>query len=74
MALSEFDFVFNLAETARSEGEDPLLDMIKVFLADIQNMGYLCRGDERVYVDGFVLNNDPNTIHRLQASDESPAS
>ena len=74
MALSEFEFVFNLAETARSEGEDPLLDMIKVFLADIQNMGYLCRGDERVYVDGFVLNNDPKTIHRLSASDESTSS
>jgi hypothetical protein len=64
--LSDFQFVFNLAETTRSEVDDPLLEMIRVFLADIQNMGYLCRGDERVYVDGFVLNNDPKTVHRLQ--------
>jgi hypothetical protein len=44
----EFVFRFNLndLETSESADSDPLIDMLKHFLTDIQRIGYLCCNGE----------------------------
>ena len=66
----EFVFRFNLndLETSESADSDPLIDMLKHFLIDIQRIGYLCCNGERVHIDGFVLNNEQHRVHELKLS------
>jgi hypothetical protein len=67
MNSGDFVFRFSLDDLERSslqEG-DPLNRMIYHFLKDIQQIGYLCSNGKRVHIDGFVLNNEPETVHPL---------
>jgi|YNPBryBLVA2012_1023415.scaffolds.fasta_scaffold00048_42 hypothetical protein len=62
----EFVFRFTLEEVAQGgEDQDPLVEMIRRFLSDLQQIGYLSVKGRRVYVDGFVLNNQAGVLHKL---------
>ncbi len=62
----EFVFRFTLEEVAEGGDEqDPLVEMIRRFLNDLQQIGYLCVKGRRVYVDGFVLNNEAGVLRKL---------
>jgi len=65
----DFVFRFTLEEVAEEaepdDGADPLVEMIRRFLADVQQIGYLCIKGKRVHVDGFVLNNAAGVVHKL---------
>lgn len=65
-AAEDFVFRFTLEELAEPGNEaDPLVEMVRRFLTDVQQIGYLCVKGRRVYVDGFVLNNQADVLHEL---------
>lgn len=44
---------------------DPLVEMLRAFLEDLLQIGFLTSGGERVRVDGFALSNEPRTVHPI---------
>jgi len=50
---------------ARSPDEDPLVELIRTFLADFCRMGRFTAGGAPVDVDGFAFNADAATIHAI---------
>jgi len=67
MSIDDFQFRFSLDDVQHKEvdEENPLTQMIYHFLNDLQQIGYLCCNNKRVHIDGFVLNNEPETLHPL---------
>ena len=62
----KFNFHFDLGSLPDTDtGTDPLVDIVAVFLRDIQNIGYLTRNGKRVYIDGFVLHNESETVRKV---------
>jgi len=45
--------------------DDPMVEMIRSFLADLLRLGCLTREGKRVDVDGFQFANDPKTVYRI---------
>ncbi len=45
---------------------DPLVGMIQQYLIDLQKIGNLCIGNQRVTIDGFILNNDTSKVYKLK--------
>jgi len=44
---------------------DPLVEMIRVFLDDFLNLGFLTCNGERVQVTGFAFNNKPTEVYDI---------
>jgi hypothetical protein len=61
------DFVwrFQLGNTAPAAESDPMVEMIRSFLADFFQIGFLTRNGERVNADGFVFTANPNAVHKI---------
>ena len=49
----------------RSPDEDPLVELVRTFLADFCRMGRLTAGGAPIDVDGFTFNADATTIHAI---------
>ena len=48
-----------------SSGEDPMIEMVRTFLADFLSIGFLTQGEKRVEVDGFSFEKNPEVIHEI---------
>lgn len=63
------DFVWRFAVPADDPSarfdDDPLAEMVRVFLVDFLNIGFLTAKGERVQCDGFAFLNDPESIHPI---------
>jgi hypothetical protein len=62
------DFVwrFQLSRNAAPAAElDPMVEMIRSFLADFFQIGFLTRNGERVNADGFVFTANPDAVHKI---------
>lgn len=44
---------------------DPMVEMIRVFLADFLQIGSLTKNGVRMDADGFVFTADPETVHKI---------
>ncbi len=52
-------------ETNSPVYDDPMVEMIRSFLADFLNLGHLTRDGKRVDVDGFQFANDSKTVYQI---------
>ncbi len=62
----EYVFRFSTDSHRSAHGQDPLTEMVRSFLSDVQEIGFLCIQGKRVYVDGFVLNNKRGELITVQ--------
>jgi len=44
---------------------DPLVEMVRVFLADFLEIGFLTKDGARVDADGFAFVAEPGTLHEI---------
>jgi hypothetical protein len=62
----EYVWRFKLAPPGEATPEeDPMIEMVRMFLADFLSIGFLTRGGERVKADGFSFEKDPDVIHEI---------
>lgn len=62
------DYVFRFQLTppsGQTVSGDPLTEMVRTFMADFLNMGFLTKNGERVVVDGFAFMKDPQQIYEV---------
>jgi len=62
------DHVWRFALESRTSPvgyEDPLVEMVRAFLDDFLNIGYLTKEGRKVGVDGFTFLNDPGKSYRV---------
>jgi hypothetical protein len=45
--------------------DDPIVEMVRSFLADLLHLGHLTRDGKRVDVDGFQFANDSKTVYQI---------
>lgn len=65
---SEEDYVWRFAVPAKAAAtghEDPLVEMIRVFLDDFLSLGFLTWKGQRVRVDGFAFTNHPKQTYGI---------
>ena len=48
-----------------SPSDDPMIEMVRTFLADFLSIGFLTRRGERVKADGFSFEKNPEEIHEI---------
>ena len=70
------DYVWRFAVEPKGAApmyDDPLVEMVRVFLEDFLGMGFVTVGGRRATIDGFGFSNDPKklySIHRDHAATE----
>lgn len=65
---NEPDFVWRFeigSPEGRPVADDPLAEMIRAFLADFLEIGFLTKQGVRVDVDGFIFTKDLDTIYEI---------
>ncbi|UCF94308.1 MAG: hypothetical protein JSW39_09150 [Desulfobacterales bacterium] len=45
--------------------DDPLVEMVRAFLADLLTIGFLTSRGQRVAIDGFQLSDDPEKVYGI---------
>jgi hypothetical protein len=64
----ENDYVWSFAVHAEAEAplyEDPLVEMVRVFLEDFLNMGFFTCDGKKVRIDGFAFANNPQKLYAV---------
>ncbi len=58
------DFVwrFSVSSPADEVRGDPLVEMVRLFLEDLQAIAFLTSNGEKISVDGFAFANNPSEI------------
>jgi hypothetical protein len=70
------DFVWSFRfENHRPETmeDDPLVEMVRMFLLDFQDIGFFTKNGERVTVDGFAFNINACNVIPLIKTEERAA-
>jgi hypothetical protein len=65
---NEQDFIWRFplrADACTAADSDPLVEMMRAFLADLLDIGWFTREGRRVQVDGFALANDPERVFKI---------
>jgi hypothetical protein len=58
-------FAVPAAQPSLQAGDNPLVEMVRLFLADFLSIGFLTAKGELVRCDGFAFLNDSESIHRI---------
>ncbi len=62
----DYKWRFALERQAAARGyQDPLIEMIRAFLEDFLNIGFLTIDEKRIDAKGFAFTNDPKRIYRI---------
>jgi hypothetical protein len=52
-------------EATSGKVRDPMMEMVRGFLADFLQIGFLTKNGARVDADGFVFSANPDLIHKI---------
>jgi hypothetical protein len=69
------DYVWSFGVQAKDDAplyEDPLVEMIRVFLEDFLNIGFVTYNGKRISIDGFAFANKPKNIYTIFRDDVKP--